>query len=86
MVEPPTNTSVKDAFTGKKIAHRFNDDWYIGSYRYTAMSGKFKGQRAVYYADDRALYFHKLEDDDCGVDKLWVVLRRVPVREANNIG
>ena len=73
--------AVNDAFfKGKKIAHRFNDDWYMGVYKYTRRgTGPLHGQRAVYYADDKNVYFHGLKVDEYGVDANWVVLRKVPV-------
>jgi hypothetical protein len=82
--EIPSNTSAKNAFKGKHIAHRFNDDWYIGVYRYSPQGAALQGQRAVYYADDRTLYMHKLADDTYGVDKFWVVVKKIPVRGADH--
>jgi hypothetical protein len=77
---------VTDAFfKGKKIAHRFNDDWYLGVYKYTRRgAGPLHGQRAVYYADDKNVYFHKLQIDEYGVHANWVVVRKVPVVETRD--
>ena len=76
---------VTDAFfKGKKIAHRFNDDWYMGVYTYTRRgAGPLHGQRAVHYSDDDNVYSHRLLSEEYGVEKNWVVLRKVPVVTPN---
>ena len=84
LAQQPTELNAA-TLKNKKIAHRFNDDWYIGVYKYTKRGeGPLHGQRAVYYVDDRCVYFHKLLHDDYGVDANWVILRKVPVVETRD--
>jgi len=68
-------------FKGKRIAHRFNDAWYIGLYKYTRQGRRLHGQRAVYYNDDGQIYFHRLDPTEYGTNAIWVVVRKVAIVE-----
>ncbi len=73
-------TEVDHAFLkGKKIAHRFDEDWYLGTYKYTSRSGARVGVRACHYSDDNGVYFHELDLADMGITGYWVVVRKIPI-------
>jgi len=61
-----------------KIAHRFKNSWCVGKYKYICSTGENKGLKAVYYSDDKLLYFHSLSLDEYGPDGMWCILKKEP--------
>jgi hypothetical protein len=68
-----------DFLKGKKIAHRFDEDWFLGTYKYTSRSGARAGYRGCHYSDDNCIYFHELNLADMGITGCWVVVRKIPI-------
>ncbi|KAK3279315.1 hypothetical protein CYMTET_12796 [Cymbomonas tetramitiformis] len=64
-----------------KIAHRFKNKWFTGKYKYISFTGEYKGLKAVYYGDDKLLYFHSLNLDEYGPDKMWCILKKEPKKK-----
>jgi hypothetical protein len=61
---------------GRMIAHRFEDQWYIGTYKYVSTAKGRQGLFAVHYADDRTVYLHKLNLDEMGPEGNWVIVKK----------
>jgi hypothetical protein len=61
----PQNTVVALKKT-HRIAHRFDDAWYIGVYKGKDRTGRFKGYHSVYYRDDERRWKHTLAVDEYG--------------------
>ena len=67
-----------------KVAHRFKNKWYLGKYKYICAHGDNKGLKAIYYSDDKLLYFHSLDLADYGRDKMWCVLKKEPTKKKSD--
>ncbi|KAK3272643.1 hypothetical protein CYMTET_19075 [Cymbomonas tetramitiformis] len=75
---PPASVTHATLKKAVKIAHRFKNKWYFGKYKYTCATGAHKGLRAVYYPDDRLVYFHSMSAEDYGAKEMWCILKKDP--------
>ena len=84
---PPTGDwkPEKHAWSGLKIAHKFDNGWSrcLGTYKelYSGYDKKCRGRHKVKYADGYDGY-HELAAQTYGMCGLWVILKVVP-RESN---
>ena len=69
---------IKKQWTNRRVAHKFDDGWYDGTFR-GLMGGRtaYKDWYKVYYEVDRKISCHCLSLDTYGESKLWVLIRRV---------
>jgi len=62
------------------LAHRFDVGWYTGEIRRKVTlsdSTEENGKYACKYPDSRKEFFHDLFREDYGVNKMWVVLKKI---------
>ena len=59
---------------GRLIAHKFNTGWAVGVVKSVEKKKSVAGQFAVKYRSETYCWTQKLNREDYGVDKYWVLL------------
>ena len=59
---------------GRLIAHKFNTWWAVGVLKSVDKKKSVAGQFAVKYESETYCWTQKLNREDDGVDKYWVIL------------
>jgi hypothetical protein len=59
---------------GRLIAHKFNTWWAVGVLKSVDKKKSVAGQFAVKYESETYCWTQKLNREDYGVDKYWVIL------------
>ncbi len=56
------------------IAHKFNTGWVVGVVKSVEKKKSVAGQFAVKYKSEAYCWTKKVNKEDCGLDKDWVLL------------
>lgn len=66
----------KFMWRNRRLAHKFDDGWYLGSFQGKVTEGENKGKWEFFYQCSRERFAHVLATDQYGMDSIWVIVER----------